>query len=117
MPWAAWTSGESDLLPLAALTAVTLLIVLSRRLIAGSPLGASLALATAIGNLTDRVRVGHVIDFISVDFGSAQVILNIAEVALFVGLPLLVLAARSADGHASSRIGHLGGCRRDHVEC
>lgn len=60
-------------------------------------------------NLTDRVRVGHVIDFISVDFGSAQVILNIAEVALFVGLPLLVLAARSADGHASSRIGHLGG--------
>jgi len=110
MPWAAWTSGESDLLPLAALTIVTLLIVLSRRLIAGSPLGASLALATAIGNLTDRVRVGHVIDFISVDFGSAQVILNIAEVALFVGLPLLVLAARRVDVNASpSRMEHLGG--------
>jgi len=95
-----------DLVPALAVLALMLLLALSRRLTAGSTLGAALALAGATGNLIDRVRVGYVIDFLAVDLGPAQVILNLADVALFVGLPLLVLAARSADGHASSRIGH-----------
>jgi len=95
-----------DLVPALAVLALMLLLALSRRLTAGSTLGAALALAGATGNLIDRVRVGYVIDFLAVDLGPAQVILNLADVALFIGLPLLVLAARSADGHASSRIGH-----------
>ena len=109
-----------DLVPALAVLAVLalmLLFALSRRLTAGSTLGAALALAGATGNLIDRVRVGYVIDFLAVDLGPAQVILNLADVALFIGLPLLVLAARSADGHASSRIGHPKGCRRDRIEC
>jgi len=95
-----------DLVPALAVLALMLLLALSRRLTAGSTLGAALALAGTTGNLIDRVRVGYIIDFLAVDLGPAQVILNLADVALFIGLPLLVLAARSADGHASSRIGH-----------
>jgi len=59
-------------------------------------------LAGAAGNLLDRLRVGHVIDFLSVNIGPAQVVLNLADVALFIGLPMLVLAARTVDGDASS---------------
>ncbi len=91
-----------DLLPALVVLALMLLLALSRRLTAGSTLGAALALAGATGNLIDRVRVGYVIDFLAVDLGPAQVILNLADVALFVGLPLLVLAARRVDGDRPS---------------
>lgn len=102
--------GGSDILPLAALVAVSTLLALSRRFTGGSSVGAALALAGAAGNIIDRVRVGHVIDFMSVELGRAHVILNLADLALFVGIPLLALAARQGDGSASpSRMSHLGG--------
>ena len=87
-----WDVGASDFLPLAALVAVAVLIALSRQLVGGSTVGASLAVAGAAGNIVDRLRVGHVIDFLSVEVGRAQVVLNVADLALFVGIPLLLLA-------------------------
>ena len=93
---------RSDLLPVLAVLAVLALLALSRRLTAGSTLGAALALAGATGNLIDRVRLGHVFDFLAVDLGPLQVILNLADVALFVGLPMLVLATHGARAHSSS---------------
>ena len=59
--------GRPDLLPAAAVVAVVLLLALSRRLTAGSRLGAAIALAGAAGNFIARVRVGHVIDFLAID--------------------------------------------------
>ena len=95
-----------DLLPALEVLALMLLLALSRRLTKGSSLGAALALAGATGNLIDRMRVGHVIDFLAIDLGPVQVILNLADVALFVGLPMLVLADKGAKRHSSSnRVG------------
>ena len=91
-----------DLLPAVTVVALVVLLGVSRRVTAGSTIGAALALAGAAGNLLDRLRVGHVIDFLSVNIGPAQVVLNLADVALFIGLPMLVLAARTVDGDASS---------------
>lgn len=87
-----------DLLPAVAVVAVLVLLALSRRLTAGSSLGGALVLAGAAGNLIDRVRVGHVIDFLALQLGPAQVVLNLADLGLFVGLPMLVVAARGGDG-------------------
>lgn len=91
-----------DLLPTVAVLALLLLLALSRRLTVGSTFGAALALAGAAGNLIDRVRVGHVIDFLAVELGPAEIVLNLADVALFIGLPMLALAARGGDGDRSS---------------
>lgn len=89
-----------DLLPAVAVAALVLLLALSRRWTAGSTLGGALAVAGAAGNLIDRVRVGHVIDFLAVELGPAQVIFNLADVALFVGVPMLVIATRGANGES-----------------
>ena len=52
----------------------------------------ALLLAGVAGNLTDRVRLGHVIDFIDVFIGSYQwPTFNIADAAICAGAALLAL--------------------------
>jgi signal peptidase II len=52
----------------------------------------ALLLAGIAGNLTDRVRLGHVIDFIEVHIGSFQwPTFNVADAAICVGAGLLAL--------------------------
>jgi signal peptidase II len=52
----------------------------------------ALLLAGVAGNLTDRVRLGHVIDFIEVFIGSYQwPTFNVADSAICVGAGLLAL--------------------------
>ena len=52
----------------------------------------ALLLAGIAGNLTDRVRLGHVIDFIEVHLGSFQwPTFNVADAAICVGAGLLAL--------------------------
>jgi signal peptidase II len=52
----------------------------------------ALLLAGVAGNLTDRVRLGHVIDFIEVFIGSYQwPTFNVADAAICVGAGLLAL--------------------------
>ena len=52
----------------------------------------ALLLAGIAGNLTDRVRLGHVIDFIEVHLGSYQwPTFNVADAAICVGAGLLAL--------------------------
>jgi signal peptidase II len=49
-------------------------------------------LAGTLGNLTDRVRLGYVIDFISVGIGETRFpTFNVADSAVVVGIGLLVL--------------------------
>jgi signal peptidase II len=52
----------------------------------------ALLLAGIAGNLTDRVRLGHVIDFIEVHVGSFQwPTFNVADAAICIGAGLLAL--------------------------
>ncbi|HYN86778.1 MAG TPA: signal peptidase II [Pyrinomonadaceae bacterium] len=52
----------------------------------------ALLLAGIAGNLTDRVRLGHVVDFIEVHLGSFQwPTFNVADAAICVGAALLAL--------------------------
>lgn len=56
------------------------------------PLALSLVLGGAIGNLLDRVRLGEVIDFILVHYkGFHWPAFNVADIAITVGVSLLVL--------------------------
>lgn len=52
----------------------------------------ALLLAGIVGNLTDRVRLGFVIDFIDVQFGSWHYpTFNVADAAICIGAGLLIL--------------------------
>jgi signal peptidase II len=50
-----------------------------------------MVLAGTLGNLTDRLRLGYVIDFVSVGFGDTRFpTFNVADSSLVVGIGLLV---------------------------
>ena len=68
----------------------------------------ALLLAGIVGNVTDRMRLGFVIDFIDVQFGSWHYpTFNVADAAICVGAGLLmidiVLSKRSKKQEASSK--------------
>jgi signal peptidase II len=54
-----------------------------------------LVLGGALGNITDRVRLGYVTDFLNLHFGawSPFYVFNVADVGISVGVALLVLRA------------------------
>lgn len=63
--------------------------------------GTALVLGGAIGNLVDRVRVGHVIDFIDLRFWP---VFNLADAAITVGALVLVYGVmQRRPGGRSSR--------------
>ena len=79
---------------LAALATVAVLVYFFRTPRAEDRvLGAcALLLAGIAGNLTDRVRLGHVIDFVELHLGSFQwPTFNVADAAICVGAGLLAL--------------------------
>jgi signal peptidase II len=52
----------------------------------------ALLLAGIIGNVTDRARLGYVVDFIDVQFGSWHYpTFNVADIAICTGAGLLIL--------------------------
>lgn len=56
------------------------------------PLALSLVLGGAVGNLVDRIRLGEVIDFISIHYkGFNWPAFNVADSAITIGVSLLVL--------------------------
>lgn len=62
-----------------------------------------LILGGAIGNLIDRVYLGHVIDYIQVWLGSYPFpAFNIADASIFVGAALLILSSFSGIGKTTS---------------
>ena len=84
----------------------------SQRLLIG---GLVLILGGAIGNVIDRLRLGHVIDFVDVHWGTAHFpAFNVADAAISVGAVLVILdslleqrrekqaAARAAAGGADT---------------
>ncbi len=65
--------------------------------------GLALVLGGAVGNLIDRVRYGHVTDFIQVWFGDwAFPSFNVADAGISVGAALLIIDALFFSGRKSS---------------
>lgn len=61
-------------------------------------------LAGTLGNLTDRLRHGYVVDFVSVGVGETRFpTFNVADSALVVGIGLLVLYLSFADDRRDRR--------------
>ena len=58
------------------------------------PVGLGLLVGGSVSNLADRIRLGHVTDFLDVDFWPA---FNLADTFIVVGVGLLVGAALIAD--------------------
>jgi signal peptidase II len=60
--------------------------------------GLGLLLGGAVGNLIDRVRIGHVIDFVDMGIGAARwYAWNISDAAIFLGILVLFAAALLGD--------------------
>jgi signal peptidase II len=83
------------------LVAVTLLISIGvavwlwRERSRGDAVALGIVLGGAIGNIVDRTRVGYVIDYADLHFGSWQpfLVFNLADAAITVGAVILVLRA------------------------
>lgn len=105
LTYATNTGGAFGVMPAAtvalavvAVAVVVALIIAARRLEGNRLLAASVAclLGGALGNLVDRLRVGHVIDFIDVHFWP---IFNLADIGIVVGAGLLVIATAAGALH------------------
>jgi signal peptidase II len=58
-------------------------------------LGLSLVLGGALGNILDRMRLGHVVDFADLHFGEWRpfLVFNVADAAITIGVLLLLVRA------------------------
>lgn len=78
-----------------SVAASVVIVVLLRRTAPGDRLnasGLSLVLGGALGNLIDRLWLGHVVDFLDVYYGASHwPAFNVADSAITVGAVLLVL--------------------------
>lgn len=93
--------NASLLLAVFAVLAVVVLVVFERR---GLPtraaaLATGLVLGGALGNLSDRLRYGYVIDFVDFQYRGRNVfpVFNVADSAITVGAALILLAAWRAE--------------------
>ncbi len=90
--------SETQRWMLVALTAAIAAIVavwMAREKLRGDVLALALVLGGAVGNITDRVRYGYVVDYADLHFGSFRpfYIFNLADVCITFGV--LILLARA----------------------
>ena len=73
-------------------------------------IGLAFVLGGAIGNLIDRIRLGHVTDFIQVWFGSwAFPSFNVADAGISVGAALLIIDALFFSGRETQLVDNEAG--------
>lgn len=87
--------GQWLLIGLTASISVGVLIWLWREKNRQDVLALGLILGGAIGNIVDRVRFGHVVDFADLHFGDFRpfLVFNVADAAITIGVVLLLLRA------------------------
>jgi signal peptidase II len=69
-------------------------------------IGLGLLMGGAIGNLVDRVRLGHVVDFVDVGIGASRFYaFNVADSAINLGIVTLLAAALLGDRLDRGRTG------------
>ena len=75
--------------------ALTVLVWLLRERKLGDIIPLAMVLGGALGNIRDRVRVGHVIDYADLHFGTFQpfLVFNLADAAITIGV--VIILARS----------------------
>jgi len=73
-------------------------------------MGLAFVLGGAVGNLIDRIRLGHVTDFIQVWFGNwAFPSFNVADAGISVGAALLIIDALFFSGRATQLVDNAAG--------
>lgn len=93
------TANNRFFLALSAVVAVALVIYYRRGAFSDAPSrwGAALLLAGILGNLTDRIVHGHVIDFLLVDlhvrFANPWPAFNVADSCIFLAVGLFIIAS------------------------
>ena len=88
-------AGRWLLVALTAAIAIGVLVWLWREKARADAIALGLVLGGALGNIIDRVRFGHVVDFADLHFGDWHpfLVFNVADAAITIGVLLLVLRA------------------------
>ncbi len=88
-------TGRWILVAVTAASAITVLVWMLRERARGDILALGMVLGGALGNITDRARFGHVVDYADLHFGTFRpfLIFNIADAAITIGV--LIILARS----------------------
>lgn len=88
-------TGQWLLIALTATIATGVLVWLWREPNRTDVLALGLILGGALGNITDRVRFGHVVDFADLHFGDFRpfLVFNVADAAITIGVVILLLRA------------------------
>jgi signal peptidase II len=88
-------TGRWVLTAVTAAIAITVLVWMLREKARGDVLALGMVLGGALGNITDRVRFGHVVDYADLHIGTFRpfLIFNIADAAITIGV--LIILARS----------------------
>ena len=85
-------AGRWGLSAVAVIAGILVLYFSGKRRVLTTALGALALLAGIIGNVTDRLRLGFVVDFIDVQFGSWHYpTFNVADMAIIAGAGLLII--------------------------
>jgi signal peptidase II len=87
--------GQWLLVALTAMISIGVLVWLWREKARPDAIALGLVLGGALGNILDRVRFGHVVDFADLHFGDWHpfLVFNVADAAITIGVLLLVLRA------------------------
>lgn len=89
------TSQRWLLVAFTAAIAAAVLVWLWREKVREDAIALGLVLGGAFGNILDRVRFGHVVDFADLHFGGWHpfLVFNVADAAITIGVLLLLLRA------------------------
>ena len=88
-------TGQWLLVGLTAVIAIGVAVWMWREKNRTDAIALGLVLGGALGNILDRVRFGHVVDFADLHFGAWRpfLVFNVADAAITIGVLLLVLRA------------------------